>query len=422
MVHLVEEAQTQRAPSQRLTDWFGRNYTIGVLAFSAAVLVGAWLGLGESFRPAFYRAMTVLVVASPCAVVISIPAAILTAITSAARSGVLFKGGAALEICGRLRSVAFDKTGTLTVGRPRLVEIVPAAGVAPDELLALAAAAEGRSEHPLAQAVLDGAKERGLEPAEAEDVEALVGRGLRARVGGRTVLVGKPGLFGEELLAREPDVIRAADRLRAEGRTVLFAGDDRRLLGVLAVADTLRPGTADALAALRGLGVARLVMLTGDNAAVARTIAAPLGLDFDAELLPEDKLDRIRTLRRTDGPVAMVGDGINDAPALALADLGISLGKAGTDVALETADVVLVHDDLRLIPHAVGLARRARTIVVQNLAFAFCVMGLLLVATFVAPLPLPVAVAGHEGSTVLVILNGLRLLAVRRPREPGQQG
>jgi Cd2+/Zn2+-exporting ATPase len=413
VVRLVEEAQSEKAQSQRVTEWFGSRYTVGVLLAAALVLAVPVLFLGEALGPAFYRAMTVLVVASPCAVVISIPAAILSAISGAARAGVLFKGGAHLERTARVRAIAFDKTGTLTVGRPRLVDLRAAPGSNPEEVLRLAAAAEALSEHPLAGAVVEAARERGLAPEPAAELEALVGRGVRARVGGRLVQVGKAELFrGQPMPA---GLAAAADRLAAEGKTTLFVGTEDAVLGLLAVADTLRPGTEEAVRRLRELGIEHLVILTGDNRVAARAIAERLGLECEAELLPEDKLAVIRRLRQRYGVVAMVGDGINDAPSLASADLGVALGGSGTDVALETADVVLMADDLRQLPAAIAQARRARRVIRQNLAFAFAGMAVLLAATFLASLPLPLAVAGHEGSTALVIVNGLRLLAFARP-------
>jgi Cd2+/Zn2+-exporting ATPase len=354
-------------------------------------------------------------------VVISIPAAILAAITGAARGGVLFKGGAHLERAADVRAIAFDKTGTLTVGKPQLVDLHPAEGVAAEELLLLAAAAERLSEHPLANAVVQAARARGLTPEAASDLEALVGRGIRARVGDRTVWVGKPRLFTDRGLGIPGPLEEGAGRLAAEGKTVLFVGDDRAVLGVLAVADTLRPGAEEAVSQLRDLGIERQVILTGDNPVVAQAIAGRLGMDFEAELLPEDKLAAVHALRARYGTAAMVGDGINDAPSLAAASLGVSLGGSGTDVALETADVVLMGDDLRRLPYAIALARQARRVIRQNLIFAFAVMAVLMVVTFVGDLRLPFAVVGHEGSTALVICNGLRLLTfrgVRRGRRP----
>jgi Cd2+/Zn2+-exporting ATPase len=415
IIRRVEEAQAEKAGSQRFTDWFGGRYALVVILASAATLAVPMLLWGEPFGRAFYRAMTVLVVASPCAVVISIPAAILSAIAGAARGGVLFKGGVHLERAATVRAMAFDKTGTLTVGHPRLVDLVPAEGIAADDLLRWAAAAEGLSEHPLARAVLEAAQERGLDLPPASDVQALVGRGLRARVGDRPIWVGKPELFADRGLPIPERLATAFADLAAAGKTVVLVGDEAAVLGLLAVADTLRPCAEEAVGRLRALGVERLVMLTGDNRAVAAAIAGGLGLEYEAELMPEDKLRAVRALRERHGTVAMVGDGINDAPALAAATLGISLGGGGTDVALETADVVLMAGDLRHLPYAIALARQSGRVIRQNLAFAFGMMAALLALTYFGTLRLPLAVVGHEGSTVLVILNGLRLLAFPRP-------
>ena len=414
IVRLVEEAQSEKAPSQRFTEWFGAKYTLGVIALAILTMSVPVLLFHAPLGESFYRAMTVLVVASPCAVVISIPAAILSAIAGAARGGILFKGGAHLEQTARLRAVAFDKTGTLTVGKPRVVDLRTAEGVSADEMLRLAASAESLSEHPLAQAVILSAVERGLSLLPASDLEALVGHGLRARVDGRWVSVGKADLCAGPGRTVPADLIAAADALAAAGDTVVYVGDHRGVLGVLAIADTLRANAAAAVAALRAQKIEHVIMLTGDQRVVARAIAAGLGVEYEAELLPEDKLAVIHRLRERYGSVAMVGDGINDAPALAAATLGVSLGAGGTDVALETADVVLMADDLALLPVAIGLARRAQAVIRQNLLFAFGMMALLLAATFAGHLPLPLAVLGHEGSTVLVILNGVRLL--RKPR------
>ncbi|MBI3731940.1 MAG: cadmium-translocating P-type ATPase [Chloroflexi bacterium] len=419
IVQLVEQAQSEKAQSERFTDWFGQRYTIAVLTSAALVFVAPVLLFGDPVSHAFYRAMTMLVVASPCAVVISIPAAILTAITSAARGGVLFKGGVHLERAAEIRAVAFDKTGTLTAGHPRLTDLITADGVSVNRLLSVAASAESRSEHPLAKAIVEAASARGLPLEPASRVEALAGRGIHAQIGARAVWVGKADL----LLARGcsiPTNLAVADaRFEADGATTVYVSDGQEVLGLLVMADTLRPSASEAIHALRASGLEHLVMLTGDRRRVAQTIAGRLGIEFEAELLPEDKLTVIHRLRERHGVVAMVGDGINDAPSLASADLGISLGGAGTDIALETADVVLMADDLRHLPYALGLARAAKRIIRQNLVFAFGMMAVLLAVTFFGSLRLPLAVVGHEGSTVLVILNGLRLLLFPRPARAG---
>lgn len=416
MVQLVEKAQSERAASQRFTEWFGVRYTWFVLALSTATLCIPWLILGESWTAAFQRAMTILVVASPCAVVISIPAAILTAITSAARGGVLFKGGAALEDAARLKAFAFDKTGTLTVGRPRVVAVIAARDVDPSELLTWAAALEEHSEHPLAQAVVRAAQERGLTWDDAADVAAVTGHGVTGRWRGRPLKVGKVSWFAAQAEQTDSACRAAVADAQQRGETVVVVADDERWLGAIAIADTLRPSAGDCLRELRAQGIRELVMLTGDSEAVAKELAGRLGIAYAASLLPADKLERIRSLRESAGPTAMVGDGMNDAPSLAAATVGFSLGGAGTDVALETADVVILADDLRRLPYAVALAREAQFIIQQNLWLAFSVMGGLLLAAYAGELPLPLAVLGHEGSTVLVILNGLRLLRFPRPQ------
>lgn len=416
MVKLVEEAQSERAASEQFTDWFGQRYTWLVLTGSMAILWGGVLILNEPFSKAFYRAMTVLVVGSPCAVVISIPAAILSAITSAARGGVLFKGGSHLERAALLKTMAFDKTGTLTLGRPRLVDAVATAGISETDLICAGASLEKHSEHPLARAVVEAAISRGITVTEAESVNAVVGSGIEGIWQGKRLRAGKLSWFRDQGLALDADLSQKADSFLSAGKTVIGIGDETRVWGLLAVADALRPTAAAAIKELRELGLSPLVMLSGDHPKVAGQIAGELGMEFQGGLLPEDKLRFIETMRKEHGSVGMIGDGMNDAPSLAAADVGFSLGGAGTDVALETADIVLLADDLRRLPYAIALARRTQQIIRQNLILAFSVMGGLLVATMLTTLPLPLAVVGHEGSTVAVILNGLRLLTFPKPK------
>ena len=416
MVKLVEEAQSERAASEQFTDWFGQRYTWLVLTGSMAILWGGVLFLNEPFSKAFYRAMTVLVVGSPCAVVISIPAAILSAITSAARGGVLFKGGSHLERAALLKTMAFDKTGTLTLGRPRLTDAISAPGISETDLIAAGASLEQHSEHPLARAVVEAAASRGITATEAEGVNAVVGSGIEGTWRGTHLRAGKLNWLKSEGLIFDADLSEKADAFLLSGKTVIGIGDEKKVWGLLAVADALRPTASAAIKELRDLGVSPLVMLSGDHPKVVGQIAGELGMEFQGGLLPEDKLRLIETLRKEHGSIGMIGDGMNDAPSLAAADVGFSLGGAGTDVALETADIVLLADDLRRLPYAIGLARRTQQIIRQNLILAFSVMGGLLVATMLTTLPLPLAVVGHEGSTVAVILNGLRLLTFPKPR------
>jgi Cd2+/Zn2+-exporting ATPase len=362
--------------------------------------------------------MTLLVAASPCALVISTPASILSALANAARNGVLFKGSLQLETIGTIDAVVFDKTGTLTVGKPRLTELIPAEGIDAQEVLRFVAPVEYRSEHPLGLAIVAHADALGaFDHALVDRVEsltALVGRGVRAEVAGRTVLVGNELLLREHGIAVPPDLHAVASELRERGRTAVYAALDGRVVAVFGIADVVRPVARQAITQLRALGIGRLVMLTGDNEQAARAIARETGLEeWRAGLLPEDKVAVVRELQAAGLRVAMVGDGVNDAPALAAADVGIAMGAAGTDVALETADVVLMSDDLTKLPYAIQLSRAARRVIVQNLAIALGVIVVLVTSILVHGVPLPLAVVGHEGSTIVVVLNGLRLLAFR---------
>ena len=428
IIRLVEEARDAKAPTQRFIDRFEQGYAATVI-FGAAVAAVAPTAFGEPFAQSFYRAMTLMVVASPCAVVIATPAAILAALAHAARRGILFKGGAPLEALNDLDVVAFDKTGTLTLGRPVVVEVVPFAGADADAVLTLAAAVERLSEHHLGRAIVEAARERGLELPPAAELKNFRGRGITARVGGERVVCGKPDFTREQGGLDLPAADAAAvERLRRAGATVVFVaggagGEGRRLAGAIAIEDRVRPGAAAALAAIRAQGVGRTLLLTGDRQALAERVAAEVGVDeWRGDLLPEDKVAVIRQLTAAGQRVAMVGDGVNDAPALATADVGVAMGVAGTDAALETADLVLVKDDLGQLAYALRLARRARRIVRQNLAFACAVIAVLVVVNLTHGLPLPVGVVGHEGSTILVVLNGLRLLRPLRPLRPLRDG
>lgn len=416
MVRLVEQAQSERASTQNFSEWFGERYTWIVLAMSTLGFLWFHYSLGLGGWTAFARAMTILVVASPCAVVISIPAAILSAITAAARVGVLFKGGIHVERTATLEALAFDKTGTLTVGKPQLVQIQTADGINESDLLAWAASIEFHSEHPLAQAVVQAAKSRGIAIPEASDVESVVGSGIHGLVNGSAVAIGKPEWVEWEPNVIPDDVNLQIEAARQAGQTVLAVVHDGAYAGWIAVADTLRDTASAAVDELRAMGLKPLVMLSGDNALVAGHLAGKLELNYQANLQPSDKLVILKGLLNESGRTGMIGDGTNDAPALATATVGFSLGGAGSDVALETADVVLMSDDLRRLPYAIKLARRTQQILKQNLFIAFGVMITLFVASLITTVPLPLAVFGHEGSTLLVILNGLRLLFWQPPR------
>ncbi len=417
IIQLVEEAQSERAPMQRFLDRFSQPYaTAVVLGVLVYLGVGYW-ALGRPFSDVFYRAMTLLVVASPCALVISTPASILSAVAAGARNGVLFKGGAHLENMAGIRVMAFDKTGTLTYGKPQVTHVIPAPGFTEEDVLRLAATVERRSEHPLARAIVRLAASKHIFLEEPEEFRALVGRGVRGRVNGQHVYIGN-GRLVKELEVPIPEHLKEiADRLHSEGKTVVWVVNEQ-VVGILAVADVVRPQAMPMIQELRSLGVRKIVMLTGDHRQVAEAIAQQLGVDeVYAELLPEDKVRIVKRLVEED-PTAMVGDGINDAPALALATVGIAMGAAGTDVALETADVVLMADDLTKLPFALDLSRRARRIVYQNLTIAVGVMVVLVIATLTVGIPLPLGVVGHEGSTLVVVLNGLRMLGTK-PRTFG---
>lgn len=427
MVQLVAEAQAEKSATQRFMETAEQSYAIGVIVLTVLVFAAPVLMHGEPFAESFYRAMTVMVVASPCALVISTPATVLSAIGGAARKGILIKGGSHLERAAAIDIVAVDKTGTLTVGKPELVEIVTAAGRHPLDLplgdearrvLRACAALESRSEHPLAHAIVRAAATAGIALPEATGFQSTAGKGAEATVDGVRHLVGSERLF-EELGAKAPPALgEAARELQDLGKSCVWLGvrreDGVHAFAVFALADTLRPAARHLAADLKRLGVRRLVMLTGDHERVARAIAREAGVDdVRSQLLPADKLEIIRQLK-LEGTVMMVGDGVNDAPALAMSDVGVAMGAAGTDVAMETADVVLMGDRIENVPLLLAHARRARRVLMQNLGFATAVIGVLVVAALGLELPLPLGVVGHEGSTVLVCLNGLRLLFIAR--------
>ena len=371
MVQLVEEAQSEKAETQRLIDRWEQPYALGVIGLTlvAIFLPQLW---GEAFEPAFYRAMTLMVAASPCALVISTPAAVLSAIANGARNGVLFKGGAYVEETATIRAIAFDKTGTLTAGQTVLTELRPLNGLDEDDLLTVAASVQARSEHHLALATVREATARSLDVPEATGFQALTGLGVEADVEGRHVQIGNPQFFARNQASTTNGLAAAlgtVDALQNEGRTAVLVTRDGKALGVLGFADVLRPGAAAVLRDLRRLGVEHIAMLTGDNRHVAERIAREAGVDaVYADLLPEQKVEIVREIGQTIGPVAHVGDGVNDAPALAAATVGVAMGAAGTDVALETADLVLMADDLEALAYAIALSQKARRTLVVNLA------------------------------------------------------
>jgi Cd2+/Zn2+-exporting ATPase len=359
--------------------------------------------------------MLLLVAASPCALAIGTPAAVLAGIAQAARNGVLIKGGVHLENLGNLDAIAFDKTGTLTEGKFQVAEIIAFNGTSKKEILRVAGAVEQQSNHPLAQAVLHAVQDSGLVLPQASQLENVPGRGVRCQVDGQAVLAGSLKLFDlDGSRTAEKELVNMVERLESSGKTIMAISRNGTFLGLLALADVPRPGVKEVLARLRQLGVRKLIMLTGDNPQVARQIAQEVGVtDVEAGLMPEHKLETIRQLQEEFGPVAMTGDGVNDAPALAAATVGIAMGGAGTAIALETADVALMADDLGKLPFAVGLSRASRRIIRQNLFLALGVIGLLVFASVLGLVALSWAVIFHEGSTILVVLNALRLLSYK---------
>lgn len=409
IIHLVEEAQASKGRSQRLIERFGKRYSPVVL------MVGVLLALlppllGLPVQEWLTRATVFIVAAAPCALVISIPITMVAAIGTAGRNGVLIKGGVHLENLTRVKVVALDKTGTLTMGRPTVTDLLPLGRHPLAQVLRQAAALEARSQHPLAQAILARAEAEGIRPAPAQDFQSLTGAGARGRVDGEQLYIGSPRLFMDLGLALD-DVMPQIERLQGEGKTVVAVGTARELRGLIAIADPLRPGAAQAVAELKRAGIDKVVMLTGDNPRTAAAIARQAGVDeVHAELSPEQKTERVVELHARYGNVAMVGDGVNDAPALAAAHVGIAMGAAGTDVALETADVALMGDDLSRLPYLVGLSRRTWRVILQNLALSALVIGALVVGAIGGYFTLPLAVLAHEISEFVVIASGLRML------------
>ena len=414
VVKMVNEAETNQSPTQRLTDRFERIFVPAVLILAVALLFAGFV-VDEPFSATFYRAMAVLVAASPCALAIATPSAVLSGVARAARGGVLVKGGAPLENLGRLTAIAFDKTGTLTEGKPKLVDVVTAEGVEDKDLLRVAIGVEMLSDHPLAAAVVrDGRERLGDTPAaEATNLRSITGRGVVADVDGATTYIGKDDLFAEIDGPPIPGTLRAQiEGLEVNGRTTMVVRQGDRYLGVMGLMDTPREAAPAVIEALHKIGIRRMIMISGDNQKVAGAVARAIGLDeARGDLMPDDKVETIKSLR-AEAKVAMVGDGVNDAPAMAHATVGIAMGAAGSDVALETADVALMADNLNNLPFAVALSRSTSSIIRQNLWFSLGVVAFLVPATIFG-LGIGPAVALHEGSTIVVVFNALRLLAFR---------
>jgi len=413
IIDMVEEAQGQRAPSQQFVDRFAKSYPPVVIVVAALVAVVPTLVFGQPFHKWFYEAMAMLLVACPCALVISTPVSIVSAIGSAAKSGVLIKGGIYLEEAGALSVIAFDKTGTLTVGKPVVTDIVPLNGYSEQEILAISAAIESRSEHPLGEAIINYAREQEVNIPMITNFEAVLGKGARGEVDGKPYQIGNVRFFTELGI----NLFKAEDKiteLQNQGKTVMVLGNDNDIIGLLAVADVIRDNVRTAIDSLKKAGIKKVVMLTGDNQRTAQAIAASVGIDeFKADLLPEDKVYAMQELLAQYQKVAMVGDGVNDAPAMAVSTVGIAMGVAGTDAALETADIALMADDLTKLSYAIKLSRKTLGIIKQNITFALVIKGLILLLVIPGWLTLWLAIAGDMGSSLLVTLNGMRMLRVK---------
>jgi Cd2+/Zn2+-exporting ATPase len=413
IIKLVEEAQSEKAPTQRLIDLIGAWYTPAVILATLLMATIPTLIFHQPFSEYFYRAMVLLVVASPCALVISTPATILSAIANGARNGILFKGGLHLENTGHVKVVAFDKTGTLTSGKPMVTDIVTQPGIAENALLVLAASIERLSQHPIAIAIVNEATHRKLPLLDATNLQIIPGGGVKVQIEGEIYFAGNSRLYESNGLELSPEVKAKIAVLEKTGKTTVLVGN-KRFWGLIAVADVPRELAYNIVGRLKKVGVEKVAMLTGDRRTVAEAVAQKLQIDeIHAELLPEEKVKVVKKLLQQHGKLAMVGDGVNDAPALASATVGFAMGAAGTDVALETADVVLMSDDLSKLPQAIDLSRRARRIIRQNLIFAMGVIVVLVCTAVLGLLQLPYGVVGHEGSTVIVLMNGLRLLSDR---------
>ncbi|HEX20711.1 MAG TPA: cadmium-translocating P-type ATPase [Acidiferrobacteraceae bacterium] len=413
IIHLIEQAQSARAPAQAFVDRFSKIYTPAVLVLAALIALLPPLLFDQSLADWFYRALVLLVIACPCALVISTPVAIVSGLARGARAGVLLKGGVHLENAGHLKAIAFDKTGTLTIGRPEVQTTILLNNTSEAELLGVAASLETRSEHPLALAILDYAKERNVSASKLEDFQALPGRGVEALVDGQRCLLGNHRLFEERGLCTAETEIMLGEQER-QGQTVVIVGNDRQILGLIAIADSVRPEARGVVTRLHQLGIAHITMLTGDNQGTAWAIAGQLGIDSPkAELLPADKVTAIQQLVQRFGQVGMVGDGVNDAPAMAAATTGIAMGAAGTDAALETADVVLMGDDLTRLPFAIRLSRTTLSVIRSNITLALGLKAIFLVLAVLGLATLWMAVFADAGASLLVIANSLRLLRMR---------
>lgn len=416
LVKLVNEAQTHKSPTQRFTDKF-EKYFVPIVLGLVVLLIFAFLVIDESFSESFYRAMAVLVASSPCALAISTPSAVLSGVARAARGGVLIKGGRPLENLGTLTAMAFDKTGTLTEGKPKLTQTIPLGGISETDLLKIAIAVEDLSDHPLAKALVRDGKERlgDVEIPTADHLEAVLGKGIKANLEGENVFIGNLELFNSlDDLKPDKDTISRVQNLEAEGNTTMLIRRGERYIGIIGMMDKPRPEAKETLKKLKELGISRMIMLSGDNQQVADNVAKEIGMtEARGGLLPEEKVAAVKDLMRTESKMAMVGDGVNDAPAMANSTVGIAMGAAGSDVALETADIALMADKLETLPFAIGLSRMASRIIKQNLWISLGMVAVLIPLTVFGIASIGPAVLLHEGSTLVVVFNALRLLAYK---------
>jgi len=411
IIRLVEHAQTESPPSQQFLDRVEKLYANVIILGGLLLAILPPFLLGWDWETSIYRSLIFLVVASPCALMAAIMPTLLSGIANGARHGILFKNGAQLETIGRVKAIAFDKTGTLTTGKLKVVKLIPSQPQLETQLLQVAAALESVSEHPIGNAIVQAAQEDKLEWSHAFEVQAKTGLGITGIVDNKKAIVGKAAFVLPQVVNFPSTLIELSNQLEKEGKTVVWVALATEVLGIIAVADTVRPEAASAIEKLKKLGLGPIVMLTGDNENTAQNIGKGIGIDaIYSELLPEEKVNAIRDMQKQYQTIAMVGDGINDTPALALASVGIAMGVAGSDAALESADIILMADRLEQLERAINLGRRSQVIIKQNIVFALSFIFLLLVANFLGDITLPFGVIGHEGSTVIVTLNGLRLL------------